>query len=72
MRSLFVERGAFVLSFTYNAVLSCALRGWPERHYDPRRPAWLLPPTRDVVLADDKQILRTVIEGLVVDRAWAA
>ena len=34
MRSLFVDRGAFVLSFTYDAVLSCALRGWPERHYD--------------------------------------
>ena len=58
MRSLFVDRGAFVLSFTYDAVLSCALRGWPERHYDQHRRAWLLPSTRDVA-----HRLRALLKG---------
>jgi hypothetical protein len=58
VRSLFVDRGAFVLSFTYDAVLSSALRGWPERHYDPRRRAWLLPATRDVA-----HRLRVLLKG---------
>ena len=58
VRSLFVDRGAFVLSFTYDAALSRALRGWPERHYDPRRRAWLLPATRDVA-----HRLRVLLKG---------
>ena len=58
MRSLFVDRGAFVLSFTYDAVLSRALRGWPERHYDQHRRAWLLPATRDVA-----HRLRALLKG---------
>ncbi len=55
---LVVHRGAFVLSFTYDAVLSSALRGWPERHYDQHRRAWLLPASRDVA-----HRLRALLKG---------
>jgi SWI/SNF-related matrix-associated actin-dependent regulator 1 of chromatin subfamily A len=58
VRSLYVDRGAFVLSFTYDAVLSRALRGCPERHYDQRRRAWLLPATREIA-----HRLRALLKG---------